>query len=314
MNVSQTAHISAQQQQGYETSLAQNGRTFHWARRFLGATHGANAARLYAFCRLLDDLADGDLPDGKARLTSIAHDLNALSQDKNSPVTDPDMAEFVPFMLAMQIPPVALTHLIEGLLSDQERVALATEQALIIYGYQVAGTVGLMMCPVLSCHDKAAADFAIDLGIAMQFTNIARDVLEDAEMGRRYIPAQWVNDLSAARIAHGAKSGDKAVIQAMQQAIDQLLVLADRYYESGLAGLAYLPRRASLAIGIAAHSYRQIGVQLRNNRLNWHHGRTITSTATKAMTSRHALPYLWQRQYPKHHNSALHKALEGYAK
>ncbi len=298
----------------YEAALAQNGRTFHWARRFLGAKHGPYAARLYAFCRLLDDLADGDLPDGAARLKIISDDLSRLSQDPAASANDPDMAAFAPFMQDRQLPAHALRHLIDGLEFDQGTVALQTVDELVIYGYQVAGTVGLMMCPILSCHDKRAQDFAIDLGIAMQLTNIARDVSEDAQMGRRYLPADWTDNLSASDIAQGAASGDIIVIATIQSAIAKTLALAERYYDSGLSGLAFLPKRAQIAIAIAAVSYRQIGRQLSANNLNWHQGRTVTSTATKAALSLSCLPYLLPQSRPHTHDKALHTSLNGYAK
>ena len=307
-------HEQASDQQAYDQALAQNGRTFHWARHFLGKQHGANAARLYAFCRLLDDLADGDLPDGATRLATISDDLNALSLGQQHRPADPDMAAFAPFMKAQNLPPLALRHLIEGLLFDQGEVALTSQDELITYGYQVAGTVGLMMCPVLSCDEPLAQDFAIDLGIAMQLTNIARDVLEDAKMGRRYLPAQWSEGLSPSAIADGAAHHNPAIIQPIKAAIARTLTLADRYYESGLIGLSFLPKRASFAIGVAAHCYRQIGVQLQANNLNWHQGRTVTSAPTKGFASLRAVPLILPRARPTRHEAHLHHALEGYAK
>ncbi|MGC6516456.1 MAG: phytoene/squalene synthase family protein [Candidatus Puniceispirillaceae bacterium] len=310
------------QAQQAEDSLAKNGRTFHWARRFLGPHHGPDAARLYAFCRLLDDLADGDLPDGKRRLLQIHRDLITLSShtvnsSKANTATlpylqDKDMAAFASFMIAKNLPAKAFEHLIDGLLFDQGTVALDDESALILYGYQVAGTVGLMMCPVLSCFDKQASNFAIDLGIAMQFTNIARDVLEDAQMGRRYLPADWVDGLTAAEIAQGAAASDEAVLTIIRRAIQKLLLLADTYYQSGFSGLAYLPKRARIAIAIAGYSYREIGTQLQANGLNWHKGRTVTSTLTKARVSLGAIRYLAPQHPPARHQSDLHKALSGY--
>ena len=80
------------------------------------------------------------------------------------------------------------------------------ETDLICYSYQVAGTVGVMMCDALQCHNEKAKLFAIDLGIAMQLTNIARDVLEDAKMGRRYLPGSWVNQASPEEIVLASKN------------------------------------------------------------------------------------------------------------
>ena len=230
MTVSATARQNPSHQQSYDDALAQNGRTFHWARRFLGKTHGANGARLYAFCRLLDDLADGDLPNGKARLATISDDLKALSQrspSANPSASDPAMADFAPFMTERGLPASALRHLIDGLLFDQGHVALESEDDLVKYGYQVAGTVGLMMCPILSCYEARATDYAIDLGIAMQLTNIARDVLEDAQMGRRYLPGEWVGNMSAGQIANAAATTDTAAIARVADGISRTLALAE---------------------------------------------------------------------------------------
>lgn len=309
-----TFKIADDHQSRYEASLAQNGRTFHWARRFLGQGHGANAAQLYAFCRLLDDLADGDLPNGSQRLHVIASDLARYDKDPSASLSDPDMVLFAPFMHKSQISSIALKHLIDGLLFDQGLVRLPDEASLITYGYQVAGTVGMMMCPVLSCHDPLAYDFAIDLGIAMQLTNIARDVYEDAKMGRRYLPGNWLDNLTPDEIAKGASAHDEEIINIVKAAIQKTLHLADSYYRSGLSGLPFLPKRAQIAIAIAAHSYRQIGVQLQAHNLNWHEGRTVTSTLTKARVSLKAIPYILPQTKPTSHDASLHYALQGYAK
>ncbi len=105
---------------------------------------------------------------------------------------DPALSDFMPTLNACSVPIRPIQHLLDGLLFDQQDVALKTSHDLIKYAYQVAGTVGLLMCPVLGCQNRQAFSFAVDMGIAMQLTNIARDVLEDAEMGRRYLPGDWV--------------------------------------------------------------------------------------------------------------------------
>ena len=292
-----------------ETALANNGRTFHWARRFLGARQGHDAATLYSLCRLLDDMADGDIMDGPARLRQIDHDLTLMRQDKAHLSKDPAFAIYQPFLLAHDISLKALSHLIDGLLLDQEVVALHSQDELIRYGYYVAGTVGLMMCPLIGCYDRKASHFAMDMGIAMQLTNIARDVLEDAQMGRRYLPAEWVDGLSAHEIAMAAHTNDKAKIAIVKQAVDKTIRLGELYYQSGFAGLAFLPTRPRLAIAIAAKAYRQIGIQLQQNDLNWHEGRTVTSTASKAVQSLSVLPKIAKPSTLPHHNTALHNPL-----
>ncbi len=198
-----------------QDSLKSNGKSFYWASRFLGGRMGYNAARLYAFCRLLDDIADGDIPDGPARLQIIHADL---IQNRSS--DDPAFAKFQPFMRDMNFSHDVLIALIEGLLQDTaDEVRLTGEADLLVYAYRVAGTVGLLMCEVLECADTNAKAYAVDLGIGMQLTNIARDVLEDAEMGRRYIPGEWVNDLSPDSICAAAREPDGPAAQLVSGAV-----------------------------------------------------------------------------------------------
>ena len=220
-----------------EQSLAANGKSFHWARRFLGQRMGSDAASLYAFCRLLDDMADGDIENGPARLAAIRADLIAGREG-----ADPAFLAFLPLMREKRFPPDVLVALIDGLLEDQaEEVALADEAALLRYAYRVAGTVGLLMCHVLDCHAPAARAHAIDLGIAMQLTNIARDILEDAGMNRRYVPGDWVGHASPAEIRAAARAPDSMLARDVTAAAGRLLDLAETFYASGARGYRYLP-------------------------------------------------------------------------
>ena len=264
-----------------QESLAANGKTFDWARRFLGAKMGTNATRLYAFCRLLDDMADDDIPDGPDRLSRIYNNLQLGGYED-----DPAYASFKPFMKEMDFSPVILSALIDGLMQDQaDEVCIASESDLLRYAYRVAGTVGLLMCEVLKCDDINANAHAIDLGIGMQLTNIARDVLEDARMGRRYIPGKWVNNLSPADICIAADYPKSKDAQLIRASVIRLLSLSEKYYESGAFGYRYLPWRAHFSIAIAARVYQQIGKQILATGIAWHQGRQVTSKITKLRCS-----------------------------
>ncbi|NBR03573.1 MAG: phytoene/squalene synthase family protein [Alphaproteobacteria bacterium] len=292
-----------------EESLAVNGKSFHWARRFLGARMGSDAARLYAFCRVLDDMADGDIENGPARLRVIRDDLAA-----GRPGNDPALQVFLPLMAEKHFPAEVLVALIDGLLEDQaELVALADEATLLRYAYRVAGTVGLLMCDVLDCDDPAARAHAIDLGIAMQLTNIARDVLEDAAMGRRYIPGDWVGGAAPADIRNAALTPGSGLHNDVTAAIARLLDMAETFYASGAQGYRYLPLRAHLSIAIAARVYRQIGVQLGATGCAWHRGRQVTGKSTKLRCSLVALAGLGSRlgAPARRHDRQLHLALRG---
>ncbi|KRO88523.1 MAG: phytoene/squalene synthase family protein [Paracoccaceae bacterium] len=288
-------------------SLKLNGKSFHWASHFLGANISTDAAKLYSFCRVLDDMADGDIVNGPDRLQNIRSNL--LGQ---SLVGDPIILDMKSFIRSKNISVEVIVSLIDGLLDDQNAVALEDQDALLRYSYRVAGTVGLMMCNLLGCTNKAALAHAIDLGIAMQLTNIARDVREDALMGRRYLPGTWINNMSVDKINTAAGSTaapDRAVISA---AIAQLLQCAETYYESGLSGLAYLPVRAHLAIAVAAKVYRRIGLQISAKGHPWYEGREVTSSRAKLACSLQAINCLsgrWNTVPP--HNSSLHLALQG---
>ena len=291
-------------------SLAANGKTFDWARRFLGVQMGENATRLYAFCRLLDDMADDDIPDGPARLSRIRNDLQCSGHGD-----DPAFASFKPFMLKMGFSKVVLSALIDGLMQDQaDEVCLASEADLLRYAYRVAGTVGLLMCEVLECQNINAKAFAIDLGIGMQLTNIARDVLEDAQMGRRYIPGDWVDNLSPANICAAANAPHSKNALNIKESINRILSLADKFYQSGAHGYSYLPWRAHLGIAIAARVYQQIGRQIIASGLTWHQGRQVTSKFTKLSCSLDASKSLLSRFYlsnDKEHDTSLHVFLQG---
>ena len=292
-----------------DESLALNGESFHWAKRFLGKKMGLEAAKLYAFCRLLDDMADGDIEDGPERLVKI----RAALIDGNTNA-DPALKSFAPLMDDQEFPLPVLIALIDGLLDDQRKEVIIEDEAeLLRYAYRVAGTVGLLMCHVLDCHDPDAKAHAIDLGIAMQLTNIARDVLEDAEMGRRYLPTTWTGDISPQQIVACATDPESSEAQIITQSVQRLLKMAERFYISGAKGFSSLHWRAHMSIAIAAKVYRQIGVQLANRGFVWYDGRQVTSRSTKLICSCKAISGLLKRiSRRKHeHNSNLHTSLRG---
>ena len=293
--------------------LAEGGRSFFWASHFLGRETAYNAAHLYQFCRILDDLADGDIANGPARLAAIKTQLERLANGKTIAETDPALAAFLPVMKTCRVPIMPLLHLLEGLLFDQGEVAIASEDGLIQYAYQVAGTVGLLMCPILGCRNKDAFSFAVDMGMAMQLTNIARDVLEDAKMGRRYLPAKWTENLDPQDICEAARHPQGAEALVIKTAIDRLLHLADSYYESGQRGLVYLPLRAHIAIAVAANVYRAIGQKLHRRQLDWTKGRVVTNGAEKTLASLNASASLAARARRKPlYQAGLQSALKDY--
>ena len=289
------------------SALRRHGKSFYFASRFLGERHARRAARLYAFCRYVDDMADEADSHCTARegLDRLVRELTGA--DRVSPQT----RDFLELARETGMPLAPILALIDGVRSDLGEVALKSEDDLLRYAYRVAGVVGLMMCDVLDVPDARARPFAIDLGIGMQLTNIARDVAEDAARGRRYLPAAWIGAASPAHIL----DPDLALKGALQSAQKRLLGLADHFYTSGERGLGYLPARARFAILVAARVYRRIGCKIAQQDFATWRGRASVGGLEKLRVA--ALAALscglngQLRAQHRAHDARLHRSLEG---
>lgn len=233
--------------------MAHHARSFAPAARLLPAKDWARVARLYALCRIVDDLADEDGgPDAINRLSRMEAELY------DPATTDPVAREARALFEDQPEGLAAFAHLVWGVRLDLEPVLIGDDIELMRYCQAVAGTVGIMVCALfqvpVAYHDQAAA-----LGRAMQLTNICRDVLEDAERGRRYLP-QTLCPLSPSAIALASDTTRTVVSRATRQ----LLVQAETLYAEGAGGYHALPVRLRLAVVTAAALYRGIGVELSN--------------------------------------------------
>ena len=224
--------------------LATFAKSFNWAGFFLPKDTYEECSKLYAFCRILDDVVDSgqDLEIKKERFNEIK-DILKLYKNR---FTDNENMLIVNDMLILtenkNIKKIILDDLIEGIESDlKKEVNFSTVKELLIYSYRVAGTVGLMMAKILSVKDSRALKGAIDLGIAMQLTNIARDVIEDQKIGRKYIEKDFKN-------------------------IKATLQLADTFYESSFSSIKKIPFRYRFTILVARRIYRQIGRKIINKK------------------------------------------------
>lgn len=286
------------------TVLRQKGRSFYWARHLLKPEHAARATRLYSLCRYLDDLADEATSPALSKVA--LHDVKlaiASRQASHSVVSDGLL-----LIDECGIDPRVLCQLIDGVSSDLDTVAIADVDELLRYCYRVAGTVGLMMCNVLGTQRPAALAHAVDLGIAMQLTNICRDVQADALAGRRYLPASMVGDLSPSSLCSPAL----AIQPRLQACVAALLDIAERYYQSGEQGLAYLPAGARVGILTAARLYRGIGAGLAQRQFQFWQGRVVVSPARKLMVTAKLLagaPVRWSFwRATRPHEPILHQA------
>lgn len=253
--------------------MRRNGRSFWFASRLLPHQVAAEAAELYAFCRTLDDLADQNpTPQTVQRLQGLAADL------ARGVASDSCAIGLLALAQRHALPLEAAAHLVSTFVEDgSTSLHLQTEADLVRYCFGVAGTVGLMMSPLLGVQNKQACRYAADLGIAMQMTNIARDVMEDARNGRRYLPGDWLN-ITPQQIAD-----DPSCRPLVRKAIDRLLLFAERYYAAAARGFGFIPYRSRVAIQVSAAIYREIGVALRSSGLHWWGARTVVPTPRKLL-------------------------------
>ena len=282
-----------------DRTLARNGRTFHWARRLMGDVHAQRATRLYSFCRYIDDLADETCSPAAAQdaLGAIGHAL------RTGVTADPQTQDGIRLLEQCKIEAAIPLLLIEGVSRDLLPVRVTDLSELLRYCYHVAGTVGLMMSAALDVTDRDATPHAIDLGIAMQITNMCRDVYEDACAGRRYLPSTMVGEMQPQRLV-APTAEDRALADS---SVLRLLDIAELYYASGEDGLAHLPQRARRGVLVAARVYRAIGTRVRH-RNTWS-ARAAVSDLAKTVISARAL--MEPSREPCAHNPALHAALIG---
>ena len=214
--------------------LSKYAKSFNWAGFFLPKQVYTECSNLYDFCRYLDNIADdkGDLETKLKNFTEFKQDFK--KKNENNLI----IKNIWELINKFKISPKIIDDLFDGVETDiKSKVELETEKDLFIYSYRVAGTVGLMMAKVLNVREKSALLGAIDLGIAMQLTNISRDVLEDEKNGRFYIK----------------KNFDE---------IKKTLKIAEKFYENSFISIKKIPFFLRFSILVARRIYRQIGYEI----------------------------------------------------
>ncbi|MEM9366744.1 MAG: phytoene/squalene synthase family protein [Planctomycetota bacterium] len=228
--------------------LRRNSRTFSIAAFFLPWRCRSQVSRLYAWCRTVDDAVDlaADPVLARQELSRLQDDIHAVRMGR--PATQPITNLIASMIQRREIAPSHAIDLIEGMRMDATGFCVRTEEDLLRYCYHAAGTVGLMMASVLGARDRRASKHAVSLGIAMQLTNIARDVREDASLGRCYLPAVE---------SPSAEQQDQVELK-----VRRILEEAEERYAIGMAGIRFLPWQSRLAIRVAAALYREIGREI----------------------------------------------------
>jgi len=242
-------------------SLAANSKTFHAASLLLPARVCAPACVLYGFCRLADDTVDVE----GGRMDAVAHLRARLDRVyAGQPQAVPADRALAAVVVAHHIPRELPEFLIEGLAWDVEGRSYDSLDDLQGYAARVAGAVGAMMSLLMGARSAAALARACDLGVAMQLSNIARDVAEDARMGRLYLPRRWMRD---AGIDPDAWLQAPRFDEALASVVQRLLAAADALYARAGAGVSELPLDCRPGINAARFLYAAIGHRV-GQRLN----------------------------------------------
>lgn len=261
-------------------TIAQHSKSFALAAKLLPAAARDDAAVVYAWCRRADDAIDlappADQPDALARLYD---ELAAIDAGAAMPGVPRAFAAVVGIR---QIPLAYPRALLDGMAMDVADTRYRTFDDLFAYCYRVAGVVGLIMCHVMGVRDDRALVPAVHLGIGMQLTNVCRDVAEDWDRGRLYLPDELLARHGVRGLAAHLGGPLPAFAHAAVRAtVRELLDVADRYYASGVAGCRALPWRAGFGVRAAARIYRAIGTRLRRRDGDALAGRAVVSKTAK---------------------------------
>ncbi len=285
----------------YERILATHGRTFHFAVRFLPSKLRKPVVTLYAFFRTLDDLVDE--PRERRHSREVCLELDAwrtwLTGNRLQPAPrEPLGVNLARLITEYQLPIPLFLDFLEGLFADLEVRQIENLKELSRYCYAVAGTVGLAMAHLMGVTSSQALAAAEQLGIAMQLTNILRDVGDDLTGGRIYLPQQELERFGSSREhlfqllkdQRGPDERFRALIRAQ-------IAYTHHYYTNGIAGIWLLPQECRLPILLAARLYRRILSVIEHNDYDVLRWRAATSLPEKIReaTVAFALDRLWRR-------------------
>jgi phytoene synthase len=243
---------SADDHRANAEAIRTGSRSFYAASWLLPAYARRPAFGLYAFCRLSDDAIDEE--GGAPALGRLQSRLDSAYAGR--PYDHPADRAFADIVRRHHIPREIPQALLEGFAWDCEGRVYPDIESLHAYAARVAGTVGAMMTLLMGVRESAALARACDLGVAMQLTNIARDVGEDARAGRLYLPLDWLNEAGIDPQDFLAAPAPSA---ALSRVVARLLAEADRLYARSRDGVARLPPRCRPAILAAASIYAEIG-------------------------------------------------------
>lgn len=274
--------------------IARGSKSFAAAARLLPEELRDAVAALYAFCRQSDDSVDAqDAPDPHGAPRRLTDRLDAVVA--GAPLGGPVDRALSIVMGQYKLPRAPLDALIEGLMWDLEGRRYETLADLEAYAARVAGSVGVMMAALMGARTPDLLARAGDLGVAMQYTNIARDVGEDARMGRLYLPRQWLREEG---VSVGEFLSAPRPLEGVRAVTLRLLDEADALYKRADAGIGGLPAACRPAIRAARAVYSEIGVRVRAAGGDSVTARAYTTATRKALLAARALAPQWPRASP----------------
>lgn len=243
-------------------SIAQHSKSFALASTLLPRSRRDHVAVIYAWCRRVDDGIDlVQSREQPAALQRLRLELESVFAGEA--LRDPVLTAFQTTVQELSIPRTYPEALLDGMAMDVSDYRYESWRDLLLYSYRVASTVGLMMCHVMDVRDPKALPHARDLGIAMQLTNIARDVHEDWQRGRLYLPDELLTKHGATRLR--SELGGPLSLELRdicRPVLEEVVAISEHYYLSADEGLRYLDWRDAFAVASARKIYADIGGQL----------------------------------------------------
>ena len=241
-------------------SIKKRAKSFFWASVFFNRIERKSIEILYSFCRYIDDIGDNkefSKNHSKKKLLLIIKDLNDYKSE------DRIISDFLILSKKYKINNKVPIDLINGVIKDLEKkVDIESFSELITYSYQVAGTVGIMMCNIMNVKDRNLLKHAIELGIAMQLTNITRDIKEDLLMNRIYFPKDF---RSFSFSSNNELINNKAKQKTLSKDLHKIIMYSDIMYAQALKGIRKLPFKHRFPIMLASNLYQKIGYKIKLN-------------------------------------------------
>lgn len=284
----------------YVNVMQKHGKTFFWASWFLDKPTANKLFAVYALCRRLDDLVDTSNRNTKTR-----EELSKLISSASNNQRNKNLEEFRNIDSNLIPRQNIINEFLKGQLSDLDFKQPKDLSQLLKYCYRVAGVVGLMICDVLGIHDAKLRYFAIDFGIAMQLTNICRDINEDAQIDRIYLPK---NETASLKI-NNFKNPSKTDLMIINSTRDKLIKLADSYYESGVFGINQLPKKIKRSFMVASNIYQGIGHKIIQKKISFNEQRVFLTNYEKLKLTIKTLLKLSKDFDIPLHERKLHRSL-----